>query len=51
MVRIVSGEFIQGSKLQQINSSLGEMVAQTRLLPQNAQTAIKTKQSQYAKHG
>jgi len=43
---MVSGEFIQASKLQQINSSLGEMVALTRLLPEHARTAIKTKQSQ-----
>jgi hypothetical protein len=37
MVRIVSGEFIQAYKLQQINSSLGEMVAMARiLLPKDA---------------
>jgi len=33
MVCIVSGEFIQAYKLQQINSSLGEMV---RILPKDA---------------
>jgi hypothetical protein len=51
MVRIESGESSQASKLQQINSSLWERVALKRILPEYARTAIKTKQSQYVKHG